>query len=93
MGTYAAVGAAAVLVLALVLWIGGPKPPAAIVELPEDSPWPSAVLDDGTSLRTLSRGQPLTLPPGHYRVTLHGPDNSSDQRDLDLPAGHTSISP
>ncbi len=93
MGTYVAVGAAAVLALALVLWMGGPAPPHALVVLPADGPWESAVLDDGRGLLPLRRGTPLAVPPGRYRVTLHAADGRSTLRELDLPAGETLLEP
>jgi hypothetical protein len=93
MGTYAAVGAAAVLVLAIVLWIGGPEPEAALVRLPPDGAWDAAVLDDGRSQLTLRRDAPLSVPPGRYRVTLLGPEGRSQLLELDLPAGETVLPP
>jgi hypothetical protein len=93
LGTYAAVGAAAVALLALVLWIGGPRPPHATVRLPADGPWDDAVLDGALGQHALHRGQPLDLPPGHYRVTLHAPDGRATLLELDLPAGETLLSP
>jgi hypothetical protein len=93
MGTYALVGALAVAALALVLWLGGPRPPSAEVTLPADAPWTGAVLDDGHAQLALQRGQTVQAPPGHYRLTLLGADGRSATRELDLAAGPTSLQP
>jgi hypothetical protein len=91
MGTYALVGALAVAALALVLWLGGPRPPSAQVTLAADSPWTGAVLDDGHAQLALKRGETVRAPPGHYRLTLLGADGHSETRELDLPAGPSSL--
>ena len=93
LGTYAAVCAAAVVALAVVLWMGGPEPARARISLPADGPWDSAVLDDGREQLTLQRGQPLVAPPGHYRVTLLAADGRAQLLELDLPAGDTVLPP
>ena len=93
MGTYAIVGALAVAALALVLWLGGPEPQAAQVTLPAEGPWSGAVLDDGHAQLELRRGQSLQAPPGRYRLTLLGADGASQTRELDLPAGPTTLGP
>ncbi|HEX5009086.1 MAG TPA: hypothetical protein VFY71_01700 [Planctomycetota bacterium] len=91
LGTYAAVAAAAVVVLAVVLWIGGPQPARARVRLPADGPWDGAVLDGGLGQLSVRPGEPLSVPPGHYRVTLLGPEGRARQLELDLPAGETVL--
>lgn len=93
LGTYAAVAAAAVVALAVVLWIGGPEPARAIVRLPPDGPWDGAVLDGGLGQLSLRPGEPLAVPPGHYRITLLGPEGRARQLELDLAAGETVLPP
>jgi hypothetical protein len=36
-------------------------------------------------------GEPLAVPPGHYRVTLLGPEGRARQLELDLAAGETVL--
>ena len=91
MGTYAIVGALLVAALALVLWIGGPRPLTAHVALPAAGPWDSAVLDGGHVHVGLQRGSSAQIAPGRYRLTLLGAGGRSDVRDLDLPAGDTTL--
>lgn len=87
MGTYAAVGAVAVLVLALVLWLGGPEPPAAEVTLPAQAGLAGAVLEAGGVRHALQPGQTLRLPPGRYRLTLLPPGAPPELSEIDLAAG------
>jgi hypothetical protein len=91
MGTYALVAALLVAALALVLWIGGPRPPAARLALPAQGPWDSAVLDAGQVQASLRRGASVQVAPGHYRLTLMGPGGRSEVREIDLPEGETTL--
>ncbi len=91
MGAYAAAGALVVGVLALVLWWGGPQVAHCRVELPADSAWESAALDDGRTLRTLQRGGQIEAPPGHYRLTLMHADGTSEQRTLQVETPLTTL--
>ncbi len=93
MGAYAAAGVVAVALLALVLWIGGPEPERSFVALPGDSPWASAALDDGRSLRTVLRGQRIEAPPAHYRVTLLDAEGRSEERALEVNGPLTTLLP
>jgi len=93
LGTYAAVGAVAVLALALTLWWGGPQPPDALVTLRADGACTGAVLDDGVQRHALQPGGALRLPPGRYRVTLLDASGAGQVRELLLPAGETTLSP
>lgn len=93
MGTYAAVGAAAVLVLALVLWWGGPRPEESVVTLGAGGGCVGAVLDDGVQRHELTPGATLRLPPGRYRVTLLDAAGAGTALELDLPPGATRLPP
>jgi hypothetical protein len=93
MGTYAAVGALAVLVLALVLWIGGPQAPVAQVTLPAAAGLLGAVLESGQARHALSPGATLALPPGRYRLTLLRSAGPPERRELELAAGPVTLQP
>jgi hypothetical protein len=84
MGTYAKAGLLSVLVLAVVLWYGWPESRRSEVELPADSPWQSAALDDGRQLLTIERGQRIEASPGFYRLTLIGPDERVEQLTIEV---------
>jgi len=85
MGTYAWTALAAVLALALVLWLGPwDGQPRATVTLDPDGPWSEGALDDGLRVWELRPGEPLELPPGPYRVTLFGPAGAELRAELEL---------
>jgi hypothetical protein len=91
MGAYALAGLLAVVLLGLVLWVGGPEPQRCLVALPADSPWSSAALDDGRSLRTVLRGERIEAPPARYRVTLLDAQGRTEQRTLDVSGPLTTL--
>jgi hypothetical protein len=93
MGTYAAVGAAAVLALALLLWWGGPRPEESVVTLSAGGDCVGAVLDDGVRRHELQPGATLRLPPGRYRVTLLDAAGAGTELELDLPPGAAQLPP
>ena len=80
MGAYALAGGLLVLALALVLWWGWPLPQVCAVELPGDSTWSSATLDDGGALLVVLRGERIALSPGRYRLLLEAPDGHTSQQ-------------
>jgi hypothetical protein len=91
MGAYALAGALSVAALAVVLWWGWPDAPRCEVELPADSPWVEAVLDDGRTLRTVQRGERIEAPPASYRVTLLDAGGRSEQRTVEIAAPLTTL--
>jgi hypothetical protein len=91
MGAYALAGVLAVMLLALVLWIGGPETPRCDVELAVDSPWTAAVLDDGRAQRALRAGERIEAPPGAYTLTLLDDDGGSEVRVLQVAGPLTTI--
>jgi len=91
MGAYALAGFLAMVLLALVLWIGGPAPARSLVLLPDSSPWISATLDDGRNLRTLRRGDRVEAPPASYRVTLFDAQGGHEERTLEVAGPLTTL--
>jgi len=93
MGAYAAAGALAVLALALVLWIGGPRAPVAQVTLPAGAGLAGAVLEAPGARHALQPGAVLELPPGRYRLTLLREAGAPEVREVELPAGPVRLGP
>ena len=92
MGTYALTAAVAVLLLALVLWLGPwDRAGRPSVLLDPAGPWVEGTLDDGTRVWELVPGVALELPPGSYRLTLFDGAGASRQRRLELVDGPLSL--
>ncbi len=83
LGTYLWVSSAAVVALALVLWLGpdGAPETTRVVLAPG---WEGATLDVDGRTWELRAGAELELPPGTYRVTLFAPDGEPERRELEL---------
>jgi hypothetical protein len=90
MGTYAYVSAAAVLLLALVLWLGpGMREETTQVTLAPG--WEGALLESDSNSWELNAGEILVLPPGNYRLTLFATDGAARRRTVHVVGEELSV--
>ena len=85
LGAYLTASLVALAALGLVLWLGWPRlfgDSTFNIELAADSDFSKAALDDGHHQYTLDPGQPLSIPPGDYRLTLLTPDGRTESRPI-----------
>jgi len=91
MGAYTIVAFVALALLGWVLWLAWPREAVSYVELPTDSVWVHAVLDDGVSQLALERGGRARAEPGEYRLTLLDAQGRSEQRELTVRGSMTRL--
>jgi hypothetical protein len=83
MGTYTWVSAAAVCLLALVLWWGVEEPPAS-TRVSVSVGWDGALLEDARGSWEIRPGESRELPTGRYRLTLFAPDGRALRSEVEV---------